>query len=261
MKHIICGQFKQETNRYAAGVSDEKAYRNREYYFGEDAVRAFAKGTKGEMGGFFDVLDSKEDCRLIPVMALNASPGPVTGQAVWDQVAEALLETIKTVPSVDGVLLALHGAMVTEQMEDGEGELLQRIRALVGPDVPIIASLDLHANITAKMVEHATALFPCDYYPHTDFYETGMRAAQTMWKAVNQEITPVMRYRKLDMLFPFVITDMGPVVPLLRKAQSLREAGTLVGASICHGFFHSDIHELGAAVLAIADDDGDLAQK
>lgn len=261
MKTIICGQFKQETNRYAAGVSDTTAYKNREYYWGEDAVRAFAKGTKNELGAFFDVLDDKEDCRLIPVMALNAPPGPVTAQKVWDRVLEVLLQTIAEAPSVDGILLALHGAMVTQQLEDGEGELLERIRAAVGPNVPIIASLDLHANITSKMIEHATALFPCDNYPHTDIYDASLRAAQTMWQAVNKEVTPVMRYRKLDMLFPFVITSTGPIVPLLQTVQDLRATGTLISASICHGFFHSDIHDLGAAVLAIADGDGALAQK
>ena len=261
MKNILCGQFKQETNRYAPGLSDREAYKAREYYWGAEAVQDAFRGAKGELGAFFDALDAVEDCNLIPVMALNASPGPVTAQAVWEEVAEGFLAAIDAQPQVDGILLALHGAMVTEKLEDGEGYLLQRIREKVGKDVPIVATLDLHANVTTRMVENATALVACDYYPHTDFYETGLRAADILYQAVTGKAKPVMCFKKLDMLFPFVITAMGPIVPLLEKAQKLRESGTLMSTSICHGFFHSDIHDLGASVLAVADGDSALAQE
>ena len=260
MKNILCGQFKQETNRYAPGLSDRDAYKAREYFWGESAVREAFCGSKGELGAFFDALDPVEDCNLIPVMALNASPGPITAQDVWEEVAEGFLNAIDAQPHVDGILLALHGAMVTEEMEDGEGFLLQCIREKVGKDVPIVATLDLHANVTERMVENATALVSCDYYPHTDFYETGLRAADILWQAVMGKAKPVMRYKKLPMLFPFVITDMGPIVPLLAKAQALRKTGVLMSTSICHGFFHSDIYDLGAAVLTVADGDPNLAQ-
>lgn len=261
MKNILCGQFKQETNRYAPGLSDRDAYKAREYFWGESAVREAFCGSKGELGAFFDALDPVEDCNLIPVMALNASPGPITAQDVWEEVAEGFLNAIDVQPHVDGILLALHGAMVTEEMEDGEGFLLQCIREKVGKDVPIVATLDLHANVTERMVENATALVACDYYPHTDFYETGLRAADILWQAVTGKAKPVMCYKKLDMLFPFVITSMGPIVPLLEKTQNLWKTGMLMSASICHGFFHSDIHDLGAAVLTVADGDLALAQE
>lgn len=260
MKTIICGQFKQETNRYAKGVSGMKEYMEREYLFGEDELRDSFQGARNEIGGFFSVLDCEADCRLVPVLALNASPGPVTEQTIWQQVRDTLLDAIDAQPSVDGVLLALHGAMVTEEMEDGEGELLQAIRERVGPDVPVITTLDLHANVTEKMMKNATAFFPCDYYPHTDFYEAGVRAARCMWRTVNGQDHPVMKWNKLDLLFPYVLTQSGPFVPLLRKAQTWREMGTLINANICHGFFAGDIYEQGAAVLTVADGEGLLAQ-
>lgn len=174
MKTIICAEFNQESNRYAKGLSGVKEYSDRRYMFDEEAVRKTYMGTKTEMGGFFDVLDQEPECRLVPVLGLCASPGPVTVQVVWQQVHDALLQAIDAEPSVDGILLALHGAMVTEKMEDGEGVLLQAIRQKVGPQVPIIASLDLHANMTKLMMENATAFFPCDYYPHTDAYEAAL---------------------------------------------------------------------------------------
>lgn len=217
MKKIICGQFKQETNRYSPRLSDEKAYREREYIWDADAIKTHFAGTKTELGAFLDVLDSCEQCELIPVMALNAHPGPVTAQCIWHQVAERLLEAIDAQPHIDGVLLALHGAMVTEEMEDGEGQLLQLLRQRLGPDVPIIATLDLHANVTERMIQNATALISCDYYPHTDFYEIGIRTANLLWQTVSGKAKPVMAWRKLPTLFPFVITDMGPIVPLFGK--------------------------------------------
>ena len=205
MKTIICAQFKQETNRYAKGLSGVKEYSERDYLFGESAIREKYCGTETELGGFFDILDPC-DCKLVPVLALNASPGPVTAQAIWQQVADCLLEAIDAQSQVDGILLALHGAMVTEETEDGEGELLQLLRQKVGENVPIVASLDLHANITGKMMQYATALFPYDYYPHTDCYATGIRAARCLWRTLEGEIRPVMKWKKLDLIFPFVPT-------------------------------------------------------
>ena len=258
MKTIICAQFKQETNRYAKGVSGVKEYSQREYLFGEDLVRKTFEGTESEMGGFLDTLDPC--CKLVPVLALNASPGPVTAQAVWQQVADTLLAAIDAQERVDGILLALHGAMVTEEMEDGEGELLALLRQKVGKEMPIMASLDLHAHITAKMMEHATALFPYDYYPHTDGYATGIRAARCLWDTLEGKICPVMKWNKLDLIFPYVPTAGEHFAPLLKQAQTWRNEGTLIDATICHGFFAGDIYEQGAAVLTVSDGDPELAQ-
>lgn len=260
MKTIICAQFKQETNRYAKGVTGRAEYMQREFY-GDEGLRDAYFGTKSEMGGFFDVLDQEPDCRLVPVCALNASPGPVTAQEIWEEVCNALVYAIQNTPKVDGILLALHGAMVTEEMEDGEGELLEVLRHYAGPDVPIVTTLDLHANMTDKMLRHATAFFPCDYYPHTDFYECAVRAARCIWDTINGKLKPVMKWNKLDLIFPYVMTQSASFVPLLRKAQSWREMGQLINASICHGFFASDIYEQGAAVITVADGDGAYAQQ
>ncbi len=261
MNTIICAQFKQESNRYAKGVSGVKEYKEREYLFGEEILRQNFTGTKSELGGFFDVLNKEPECRLVPVLGLNASPGPVTAQAIWQQVADTLLKAIDAQENVDGVLLALHGAMVTEAMEDGEGELLQRIRQKVGPNVPIVTTLDLHANMTEKMMENATAFFPCDYYPHTDFYKAGLRAANCIWQTVGGKIHPVMKWNKLDFIFPYVPTAGENFAPLLKKAQTWREEGLLINASICHGFFASDNYEQGAAILTVSNGDPDLAQR
>ena len=260
MKTVICGEFNQETNRYAKGVTGEAEYRSRWYEWNDSAIRKAFAGTASELGGFYDVLDREDDCKLISVMSVCASPGPVTAQEIWQQVTDRLVDTVDRLEQVDGVLLALHGAMVTEEMEDPEGELLEILRQKLGPTVPIVTTLDLHANMTEKMMANATAFFPYDYYPHTDAYEVGARAAQCLWDTMNCKIQPVMKWNKLDLIFPYVPTALPAFVPLLQEAQQLRQAGTLINAGICHGFFASDIYDQGAAVLTVSDNNPELAQ-
>lgn len=260
MKNVIVGLFKQETNRYAPGLSGLKAFKSRRYFFTEKAIRDYFGTAKSEITGFFSVLDPLEEINVIPVVAANASPGPVVAQCIWDEVSAALLKAVEETPVVDGILLALHGAMVTEEYEDGEGELLELLRNKVGPTVPIITSLDLHANLTQKMMDNATALFAYDYYPHTDLYETGVRAANCMKRVLLDGLKPAMAWRKLDMIFPYVPTAHEPFIPLLQEAQSYREKDGFVDVTICHGFFPSDIYDQGAAILAITENDITAAQ-
>ena len=177
MKTILTAEFRHETNRYSPGITDMEIYRQRNAVFGEKAVRERFAGAKNEMTAFQDFFCKDSDFRIKPVLAMNAAPGGVVDQKVWELVKDSLLDAIDEEETVDGLLLCLHGAMATEEYEDGEGELLQILRERVGSDVPIITTLDLHANITEKMVHFADAFFPYDYYPHTDMYEAGLRAA------------------------------------------------------------------------------------
>lgn len=261
MKTILTAEFRHETNRYACGITDLQAYKQRNAVFGEAAVRQQFAGAENEMTGFDDYFADVPGYQIVPVLAMNASPGGVVAQSVWELVKNSLLEAIDQTPQVDGLLLCLHGAMVTEEMEDGEGELLQILRQRLGQDVPIIATLDLHANVTKKMMQYADAYFAYDYYPHTDLFETGHRAARCMHRTLEGEIRPVMAYCKLDMMLPYMPTEAPSFAPFLAETQGLRDTGKLVDVTICHGFFASDICEQGVAVLAVADSDAKLAQE
>ena len=260
MKTILIAEFRHETNRYAPGVTDMQIYAQRNAVFGEEAVRARFAGAKNEMTGFMDFFREKEQYRIVPVLAMNAAPGAPVEQGVWQLVKDKLLEAIRAQTKVDALLLCLHGAMVTEQYEDGEGELLEALREQVGPDVPIIATLDLHANITQKMVRCADAFFPYDYYPHTDMYEAGLRAAACTYKTLEGLVRPVMACKKLDLILPYMPTACEAFAPFLEKAQSMRDQGAVIDVTVCHGFFASDIYEQGVAVLAVTNADASLAQ-
>ncbi len=262
MKTILCGKFMQETNRYASGVTDIELFKNNKLAYGNDDIREVYKGLKMEFNGFFDVFDPVSDeYRLVMPAAMVAPPGPLVAQDMYRLFMDRMLRAIEQEPRIDGILLALHGAMVTEEMEDPEGEILERLRALVGPDVPIMATFDLHVNMTEKMVENADAFFVCDYYPHTDTYETALRAAECMKRTLEGKQKPVMAWKKLDMILPYMPTHEPVFVPFLRRAQELRDGGQLLNVSICHGFFAADIYEQGAAVVAVADGDIGLAQR
>lgn len=175
-KTILVGEFKHETNSFMPEKSGVEAFMARDYFFGEEIFKVF-QGVRNELGGILDYFCPIENCRLVPVMAFNAQPGGIVTREVFQSARDALLEAIEKQERVDGILLALHGAMVAEGYPDGEGALLETLRDKVGTEVPIIASLDLHCNLTKKMVKYADAFFPYDYYPHTDTYEAGIRAA------------------------------------------------------------------------------------
>lgn len=260
MKKILIAEFKHETNSFAPDLTDEKKFRGRDYLFGDEITDRF-RGAKNEIGAFLDCFEGKDEYRLIPVIAFNAQPGGIVAQTVFDTAIEKLTEALDKEGPFDGLLLALHGAMVVEHAQDGEGTLLKALRDKIGSEVPIIASLDLHTNLTKAMVDHATALFPYDYYPHTDTYDAAMRAAVCMCDTLEGKVKPVMKYCKLDMLMPYMPTALPVMKKHVEKAQSLRNSGNMINVNICHGFFAADIYEQGVAVVAVANGDGDLAQK
>ena len=260
MKKILIAEFKHETNSFAPKTTNETEFRNRDYLFGEDVIRRF-RGMKNELGAFIDCFQEDEDAKIVPAMAFNAQPGGIVARAVFDTAVKCLEETLDRENNVNGILLALHGAMVVEQEEDGEGKLLEILRKKVGFNIPIIASLDLHANVTQKMMANADAFFPFDYYPHTDTYDAGMRAALCMRDTLLGKIKPCMRYCKLDFLMPYMPTVIEPMKGIVAKAQSFRMNGKILNVNVCHGFFAADIYEQGVSVLAVTDNDPDLAQR
>lgn len=258
MKTILTAIFRHETNRLAPGTSGWEDFQSRYALYEEAAIRRRIAGAKNEMNAFLGYFDPLEDYCICPVLALNASPGPVVAQEIFDDACHRLVKAARETPELSGILLCLHGAMVTERTEDGEGELLAVLRQVVGDGVPIVATLDLHANVTAKMMENATALFAYYNNPHTDPYETGLRAANCLHGTLEGRIHPVMGWARQNMLLPVTPTAHPSLAPYREKAMELSKAPGMIDVSICHGFYLSDIRDMGLVVLAVAD--GDRAQ-
>lgn len=257
-KKILTLQFQHETNTFSPKKCDEQAFRNVCFAVGKDAFEC-QKGTDTELGAFVNILRQYDDIELIPTVALNANPcGPVC-ESVYDFVLGHVKVAIEENAPVDGVLFELHGAMVAENHSDAEGDLLETVRGMVGENVPIICSLDLHANVTAKMSKNADALIPYEMYPHIDRRQTGEFAAELMYKTLCGEVKPTMAYRRVQYLLPMFPTQRPEIAPLYKYAKELEKKDGVISVRFTHGFFPSDIAEMGMAVMVVTNGDVPLA--
>jgi len=253
-KRILIAQFKHETNSFSPIPADMQSYKNSALYFGEDVIKAYSS-TENEIGGVINVFKDEDDFELVPCIGFNATPsGPVTKE-VYELAKTSICDMLKESAPFDGVLLSLHGAMVSEVTPDGEGTLLEKIRSIVGPQIPVIVTLDLHTNCTSKMANNATALIPYREYPHTDVYPTAILAAKLMRDTLRNKVTPKMGYRRIPYLLPLFPTAFEPMKSYNQKAMDLEELDGVITVRITHGFFPADIEEMGMSVVAITNGD------
>lgn len=190
---------------------------------------------------------------LLPVIWAGAVPSaPVTADC-YRAITDELVEGLAALGPLDGVFLDLHGAMVAEGAPDGEGALLARVRAAVGPDVPVVAALDLHGNISAQMVEAADQMEGFRTYPHVDMALTGRRAAAALDRLMGGA-RPAKAFRQLDFLIPIAwqATSTEPAAGIYALLEEAEAQG--VGASVFMGFPAADVADCGPSVIAYADD-------
>ena len=218
---------------------------------GDDVLNVFA-GLNIPIGGF---LSAAQDWDLVPLLWTNAEPGGYVAQSAFDRIAGMICDSIRTAGKIDGLYLDLHGAMVTEDFEDGEGELLRRIRIFTGPDLPIAVSLDLHGNVTPEMAERASSLAIYRTYPHIDMAATGARA-KALLEAELAHGGPFARaYRQLDYIIPIQAqsTMREPGHRLYAMLDEL-ESGPITSCDLALGFPPADIAHCGASLIAYADE-------
>ena len=259
-KKILCFQFRHETNVFCPVKGDTVAYKKMRYLFGKESFDNM-RGVGTELGAFLEVFEKRDDVELIPTIAFYASPCGYVTPDVYDLACEKIKEAIVANAPIDAVLADVHGAMVPEGRSDGEGDIFEMIRELVGWDIPIIAPLDLHANVTKKMARCATALIPYEEYPHVDIYETGLNAARLMEATLDGKIRPTMAYRRVPFLLPFFPTEREEIKPLYKLAREIEAREGVYSARFAHGFFPADIEEIGMSVMVVTDNDQALAEK
>jgi microcystin degradation protein MlrC len=254
---IAIAMMSHETNTFSPVVTDLARFSGTAPAPPEgDAAYRIYRGTASCLGGFIQVCEEQGVEFFIAVAAAAAPSGPVSTDAF-----EYMCERIVAAASqCDAMLLDLHGAMVTEQHEDGEGELLTRIRR-VAPDLPVAVSLDMHANLTEAMVSQATAICGYHTYPHVDMDETAVRAARILFAALSGRARPVMAWGNAPML-PHVMrqgTDDFPNRDLQERVRQMESDGALA-VSLFTGFPHADIHDAGLSVVAVTDGDESQAR-
>ncbi len=246
---VLIAQFMHETNTFSKLPTTLDDYRRRWLIEGEAMVPRFT-GTKNEVGGY---IDSVEKYGWGPVWgaAANATPSGTLTQECWETIRDMIVGAAQKAGKLDGICLSLHGAAVTATEDDAEGALLEALRAVVGPDVPIVATLDLHANATARMAKNANALVSYRTYPHIDGYERAVQAAALAQAAMEGKKKPrclLIQPAMLEGADHGRTTQPGQMRDLLAKADKYETESGINVVSIQAGFTWSDIPWTGPSI-------------
>ena len=263
-RRVAAAQISHETNRFSVVATDFAAFEASGLQLG-DAIAPAARDTNTEFAGFLDGA-AAHGFDLLPIVAVWATPSGIVTRDAIARLGALLADGLRALLAdgpLDGVLLALHGAMVTEADDDGEGHLLGIVRDVVGPDVPIVSTLDLHANLSPRMVELADLLVGYDTYPHIDMRERGREAADLLHRLIAGEFTPTAALRKPPMLptSQRMITDRMPMRDLLERAHAWEARPGIVNVTVAGGFPPADIADAGFGILVTTDADPALAAR
>ena len=256
---VLTAEIYHETNTFSRHSTDEQAFRDRYFLIGDEAI-----GQRGdantELAGFLDVARS-HGWQVEHVLSAAAGPSGRVTRAAFDWLIDPLIAAAGR-QKFDGFLLGLHGAMVPDFCEDGEGELLSRLRAVVGPDVPIAITLDPHANVSRQMCELADIIVAFKTYPHVDMREIGNQAGEILHRTMEGEIRPRTIAARRPMLEEVNggRTDIGPMLDRLASARGYEAEPDVFAVSINGAFASADIAEVGPTVLVTGQGDFDAHQ-
>lgn len=258
---LFLAMMSHETNTFSNIPTDRTQFETRNLHYGGEIIEAF-RGTGTCLGGMIDAA-TRLGATLIPSVAAAASPAGLVTKDMYGHVKERMLRDLKAAGKVDGVLLDLHGAMVPEGLDDGEGDLIQAVRGVVGPGVPIAVSLDFHGNLSETMVREADLLHGYKTYPHVDMGERGTEATERLIDVIEKRIRPTAALRKPPILPPLGNqgTARGPMRRLYDMAGEMERDPKVISISIFAGFPHADIPDAGFGVYVVTDNDQALADR
>ncbi|MFO0236282.1 MAG: M81 family metallopeptidase [Burkholderiales bacterium] len=256
---LLAAMFKHETNTFSPVPTPvERFFGYRPGMLAGQAAIDAHRGTGSGLGGFIAVAE-EAGATIEVAVAAEAPPSGVVEDDAYEAIAAPILAAVRA-GGFDAILLDLHGAMVTRSHEDGEGELLRRIRA-IDPKTPVGVVLDMHANIYEAIVHNATVVTGYHTYPHVDVRESGIRAARIVLRALRGEVRPVMAWANRPML-PHVMrqgTHAEPNRSLQAACIEHERSGRALACSVFVGFPHADIREAGLSAVVCTDANADAA--
>ena len=260
MATIAIGGIMHESNTFSRVPTDRAAFESGRLIFGNDILDIWGE-SHHEVGGFIEGA-SLYDWDLHPTLMAAATPAGRVTNAFFDEIVTELIQRIQSIPNLDGVLLALHGAMVVESYPDGDGEVLRRMRRALGTNFPIVSTLDHHTNVSEQMVAESTALVIYKTNPHIDQHQRGLQAAEILMRTVRGEIKPTQALAKPPMIFNILhqYTSVEPMYSILQEAAELETRSNVLAANIAAGYPYADVHEMGPAAVVVTDNDLQLAQ-
>jgi microcystin degradation protein MlrC len=257
---LVIAQMKHETNTYSPVPTPLARFATGAEVPAEGAAAVAAfRGTGSALAAFIDLAEKAGADYTVPIAA-NAWPSGPVHDAAFEHIAGRICAAVKQ--GCDAVLLDLHGAMVTQTYDDGEGELLRRVRAIVGPHVPIGVAMDMHTNLSDAMAADSTAIAGYQTYPHIDMYETGRRAGAAIIALLQGKAKPTMAWGRQPML-PHVMrqgSDDEPNKSLQARCKQMEAEGAL-SATVFVGFPNADIEYAGLSAVVVTNNDPALARR
>jgi len=253
MPRIAVGGFLHETNTFAPTKATYDDFVHGGGWpamaQGADVLRVMRNINIG-LAGFVEAAEA-QGWEMVPTISCGASPCAHVTRDAYERIVKVLVEGVNAAGKLDAVYLDLHGAMVTEHLDDGEGEILRRVREVIGKDLPLVVSLDLHANVTPEMVEHADALIAYRTYPHVDMAETGRAAARHVALLLRSKQKFAKAFRQLPFLIPisWQCTSDQPTKGIYQKLAA-RQGEAVPTLSFAPGFPAADFAHCGPSVFA-----------
>src|SRR5438034_835935 len=255
MPRIAIGGFLHETNTFAPTKATYADFVHGGGWpsmtQGADVLKTM-RGINVGLAGFVESAEAR-GWNLVPTIACAASPSAHVTEDAFERIVKVMVDGIAAAGPLDAIYLDLHGAMVTEHLDDGEGEILARVRKVIGKALPLVVSLDLHANVTPQMVEHADALIAYRTYPHVDMADTGRAAARHLALLLQSTQKFARAFRQLPFLIPisWQCTNDQPTKGIYQKLSAL-ESESVPTLSFAPGFPAADFPDCGPSVFAYA---------
>ncbi len=247
MRIFVCG-ISNETNTFSPILMDIAQFKKAIWLEGEDVYKV--KSTSKETRGTLDYLEEQEDVEIVPgFVAHGVTAGPVK-QEDYEYMRDRLIASLRNAMPVDGVVLNMHGAMQSEQCFDCEGEIFEKVREIVGADVPVTSSFDLHACITKQMMNNLDGMAAFQTYPHTDHARSGYDAA----KACVELVRSKEKVSKIYLTIPLILavencnTESGPIVPAIDMTKKLLGVSDVLSGALCLTQPWLDVPDLGCQI-------------
>ena len=261
MKRIGIAGFLHESNSFSPIPTPYQHFKETSYTTGKSLLDRW-EGTHHQLGGFLE--GAKQfGFKPVPIFATYGIPSAPMSKESFEQLSSDMISLIQTALPLDGLLLALHGAAVSEPFPDADGELLARIRRLVGPSLPIVSVIDLHANVSPEMINATHALISYRSNPHLDQRQCGIEGSSIIMRILNQEISPIQALECPPLLINITkqYTNEAPSKQLYSDLETVLNWPGILSASTAMGFYYSDVKDMGASFWAISDSNPSLAKK
>jgi microcystin degradation protein MlrC len=257
---IAIAGFMHESNTFNPARTDRSAFAAQSLTFGPELLDEWREAHH-EVGGFLEAAGA-EKFEPVPIVMAWATPAGPVADAVFDKVTGYLIDELRR-HRPHGLLLALHGAMVAESHLDADGEIVARLCRALGPDFPIVVSLDLHGNLSPRLIENCTAAVAYRTCPHVDQRECGRRAASLLARTLRGEIRPRQGLAKPPLIVNIMVHDTSqePLRSFLEEARALEKKPGILAVSLLPGFQYADVPQMGPSSVVVADGDEERARR